>query len=429
VVLDTTRADAVSAYGHQTGTTPTVDALARDGILYRRAYSNANWTLPSHASLFTGLFPSQHGVRYGSEALPDTVITLAEALRQRGYETAAFSENPWLGASTRTDRGFERSLMPLKVPIDAAVADWLAHRDRKRPFFVFLNIMDAHWPYLVRATNPFLPAGVTRERAEALVASSPMLCTWNTGDPEAAILHGLYLGDVQAADAKLGALLRQIAPPAGETPPVVIVTSDHGEYLGEGGLLEHGLGGMGGPVLRVPLVVHGLPRTASTIIDTPVQLVDVAPSILTWAGAPVPPGVAGRLLPTRPPPAQSAPVIAQHWDSYTNESLPREIRDVAAWRRSRCAPDRKIVGDTHTIVRFPYKLVWYAQYAPELFNLETDPNEQHDLAPTMPSLVSSLSGELTQLLTAPAVAARSTMDPTTAERLRALGYAVPAAAP
>jgi arylsulfatase A-like enzyme len=426
VVLDTTRADAVSAYGEVRGTTPTLDGLARTGLLYTHAYSNANWTLPSHASLFTGLLPSEHGVRYGNDVLADGITTLADVLRARGYDTVAFSENPWLGASTRTDRGFDSFSSKLTKDISEAFGDWLAARSDDRPFFVFLNVMDAHWPYDVRATNAFLPEGVTRERALSVARSSPMFCIHQRGDPESDILHALYLGDVQAADAKLGRILGRLDRVTG--PLIVVVTSDHGEYFGERGLLEHGLG-LGTPVLHVPLVIHGLPRSSGLVIDTPVQLLDLMPSILGWAGAPVPAGLQGHRLPTASDTdAASRPIVAQHWDEYTDEQMPPGIRDTAAWRRSHCGPQDKVNGDAHVLIRFPYEFVWYAQYAPELYDLRNDPDESHDLAPTSPELVSELSGELSRRQAAtppPAAGPRPTLDSATVERLRALGYAVP----
>ena len=94
-VLDTTRVDAVSAYGRVVGTTPTVDSLAADGLRYDRAYAQAPWTLPSHATPFTGLLPSQHGVGWGRTRAPDAWVTLAERLRDAGYETVGVSENAW----------------------------------------------------------------------------------------------------------------------------------------------------------------------------------------------------------------------------------------------------------------------------------------------------------------------------------------------
>lgn len=432
-VLDTARADAVSAYGKVAGTTPTVDALAQTGLRYTHAYSNSNWTLPAHASLFTGLLLSEHGLRLGSDALPNTVTTLAEQLRGRGYETVAFSENPWLGPAAGVTRGFDRFTGPsdrfkakLKREMSELVGEWLASRPRDRPFFLFLNIMDPHWDYQVRAANPFLPPGVSRERASAIATSPPLFCVWRRGSPEADILRGLYLGDVQAADAKLGRVLRRLREAPAQNSLVVIVTSDHGEYLGEQGLLEHGVG-MGEAVLEIPLIVHGLPRVPAAVIDEPVQLIDIMPSVLSWAGAPVPAGLTGRRLPTtasaeRP----SRPIIAEYWDAYTKEQTRDLIRDVIAWRRKSCTAEDKVFGDTHAILRFPYKLISYERYAAELFDVRADPEEQHDLAAKAPEAVAALQAELHQVVTAarpPSEVPKSTLDASTAERLRALGYA------
>src|SRR5262249_59576848 len=107
-VLDTTRADAVSAYGRVAGTTPTVDALAASGLRYEHAYAQAPWTLPSHATLFTGLLPSQHGAGWRRTRAPDSWVTLAQRLRDAGYETVGISENAWLHPWYYITRGVER---------------------------------------------------------------------------------------------------------------------------------------------------------------------------------------------------------------------------------------------------------------------------------------------------------------------------------
>src|SRR5262245_9771618 len=107
-VLDTMRADAVSCYGSVAGTTPTLDRLAAGGLRYTRAFAQAHWTLPSHATLFTGLAPSRHGVDWRRPEATGDLTTLAERLRDGGYETVGVSENPWVTSAFHLDQGFER---------------------------------------------------------------------------------------------------------------------------------------------------------------------------------------------------------------------------------------------------------------------------------------------------------------------------------
>ena len=431
-VLDTVRVDDVSAYGKVAGTTPTVDALARSGLRYAHAYSNASWTLPSHATLFTGLLPHEHGVRTGSNGLPDGIPTLAERLHAAGYETVAISENPWIGDANHTSRGFERftcldryGIGPTGPDISEAVADWSRTRARDRPFFLFVNIMDAHADYKVRDVNPFLPAGVSADAARH-VSQDPRdyICVRRTRDADLAILRGLYRGDVQAADAKLGRVIDKIGG-----RPITVVLSDHGECFGERGLFGHDIG-LTDALLHVPLVVSGLPGVPPAVIETPVQLADVLPSVLGWAGAPPLDGITGRALPTTDQ-RQASPrgIVSEYTDYTLADTLPDWMQDKVrefAWRgRSRCRAEDRVFGDMRSVLAFPYKLTSYTGYPPELFEVVSDPREEHDLAATAPERVARLEHELETITTAhdaPENAPPSQIDPALADRLRALGY-------
>lgn len=431
-VLDTVRADDVSAYGKVAGTTPTVDSLARSGLRYAWAYSNASWTLPSHVTLFTGLLPHEHGVRTGSNGLADGIPTLAEQLHAAGYETVAISENPWLGDANHTSRGFERftcldryGFGPKGPDISEVVADWVRSRARDRPYFLFVNIMDAHADYKVREANPFLPPGVTAEAARR-VSQDPRdyICVKHAGDPDLAVLRGLYRGDVQAADAKLARVLGMLTG-----HPLTVVLADHGECFGERGLVGHDIG-LADALLHVPLVVSGLPHVAPAVIETPVQLADVLPSVLGWAGASPLEGIAGRPLPTRDE-ADATPrrIVSEYTDYTLEDSVPEWMRDKVrqlAWRgRSRCRTDDRVFGDMRSLLVFPYKLMSYSGYAPELFEVTSDPAEEHDLAAAAPDRVARLEHELKTITTArvaPENAVPSRIDPALADRLRALGY-------
>ena len=247
IVVDTLRADAVSAYGNGLGTTPTLDALAAQGQLYTRAYAPSPWTVPSHASLFTGLAIDDHGVGlHGRVVLPETATTLAERLGDAGYETAAFSENALISGDFGFDQGFAHFAVRTaeqqmnageKKSIDVVdeISRWLRVRDSQRPFFVFINLYDAHEPYEIRASNPFLPAGITTEDARRLEAgrrTSHLICDRLPGETPLKILRGLYLGEVASADRKVKEILTLLEA-RGVDNLITLVTSDHGEHFGE----------------------------------------------------------------------------------------------------------------------------------------------------------------------------------------------------
>lgn len=422
-VLDTTRADAVSAYGKVAGTTPTVDALARDGVLYENAYANANWTLPSHASLFTGLFAHDHGLVSGSGTLT-SAPTLAQRLQGLGYETYGISENPWLLVGGMA-RGFDKFLLS-NGNMARMLQDWAQSRKGDRPFLLFLNVMDAHEPYEVRESNPFLPSAVDSAKARA-VQQTPAhyVCASEPSPADLAILRALYLGDVHAADAKLADLLQVVSALRGADDVIVIVTSDHGEYLGEHARVGHVIG-VHETVLRVPLVVRGLPDVAPARIHAPVQLVDLLPSILNWVGAPSPPNLVGEPLPTvEPDTSRTSPIVSEYDDYFrVNKEMPSFLRSLKINMEERCQPAQRMFGDMRAIIEFPRKVIWYSQYTPQLFDLRADPGEEHDLADSQPAATAELRSVLDRVLAGRHEERRSkeVLNPETIEKLRALGY-------
>jgi arylsulfatase A-like enzyme len=447
VVVDTLRADAVSAYGAVAGTTPAIDALAAGGVRYTHAYAPAPWTIPSHASLFTGLGVERHRVGIGNRmtAAPELVM-LAERLRDAGYDTAAFVENSLVGEPFGLMQGFEHAaVQPLTQGLAeiaragsstfdalASLDAWARDRDAGRPFFVFVNLIDAHEPYLVRPPNRFLPPGVDDARAaEVARAQSPMrICDAIPPADELAILHGLYLGDVAAADAKVGAIHRRVEAAAGAQPLVTIVTADHGEHLGEHRLLDHNYT-VREAALRIPLVVAGLPDTAPAVVDTPVTLTDVTASVLSWAAVDVTDRLDGRPLPVAPGalPAPRDLLTAYSDSDAMRDDWPLDGKipgPTPARKRQHCGAEDRVFGDMAALIRYPHKLIWYSRNAPQLFDVAQDPQERADLIGERPDVAQALQAELAARLarSRPFVRADdAAVDPRAREALRALGYA------
>jgi arylsulfatase A-like enzyme len=383
VVIDTLRADAVSVYGAVEGTTPAFDELARAGRLYTRAYAPSPWTLPSHASLLSGLDLGGHGVGIGGRVvLPGEIETLAERLQAAGYQTAAFSENALVSGDFGFDQGFDHFAVrsageqlaagqKMTIDVEAQLSAWLDQRDPERPFFVFINLYDAHEPYAVRDQNPFLPPGVTTEDARGLRAggrTSHLICDRLPAAPELGLLRGLYLGEVAEADRKLGAVL-EILQERGVANLVTVVTSDHGEHFGERRLLDHEFS-IEEEVLRVPLVVRG-PGSRAETIDRPIELRDVARSLLAWAGASTDGLASPGLDQTAAAPAP-APLLAVYSDN--RQQLPAAMDPEAAekvrdFKRQGCGDADRVFGDMLALTRYPFRLKWYARYPSELVDL------------------------------------------------------------
>jgi arylsulfatase A-like enzyme len=307
VSIDTLRADHLSSYGYERNTTPHLDALAARGLLFEAAHSTSSWTLPAHASLLTGRYPSFHGLEDEGAVLPEGLPTLAERFRELGYATFAVVAHVYVGREFGLDRGFDSfddSLLEggTRNPRAAEVVDRvLAHvdADGDRPFFAFVHLFDPHWDYAppppwdARFTDP----GYAGPVDGTLRSLSP----WSGPDramPAADLAHllALYDGEVAYADAEIGRLLAALEERGALERTVVAVTADHGEEFEEHGRLGHGHS-LYGEVLRVPLILAGHPRLpAGERRREPVSLVDVAATLLDLAGGAAPAGAQGKSL-------------------------------------------------------------------------------------------------------------------------------------
>lgn len=266
VTIDTLRADALGFSGNAQARTPHLDRLAANGWMFTRAYGHSVMTLPSHANLLTGRLPHEHGVRDNAGfVLPPDVPTAAEAFASAGFRTAAFVAAFPLDARYGLDRGFELyddaytegSTSGFAIAerggaevVEAAAGWWRRHEGERR--FLWVHLYEPHAPYEPPA--PFA----------ARFAEQP------------------YLGEVAAADEYVGRLLRVVAPDGVRAELLVVVTSDHGEALGDHGEKTHGLFAYEA-TLAVPLVLWA-ERLSPTRIVAPVRHVDVLPTMLEAAG-------------------------------------------------------------------------------------------------------------------------------------------------
>ncbi|MHC4470809.1 MAG: sulfatase-like hydrolase/transferase [Planctomycetota bacterium] len=293
VTVDTLRADALGCYGSASARTPRMDRLAAEGTRFSRAEANCPLTLPSHATILTGLLPAEHGLRDNDppHPLPPAELrdygTLAETLASEGYETAAFVSASVVAARTGLAQGFTiydgpaegepgalRYAERVGGETAALAAEWI--RSARRPFFLWVHLFDPHEPYE--------PPVAFRSGA------SP-------GTPEA------YADEVAYADRCVGTLLDALDEAGAEGQTLVVVTSDHGEGLGEHGEPTHGYL-LYETTLRVPLVLRWPGRVAEGAVrEDLVGLEDVAPTIVGAAGG-SPAGLLG-------PPAEDRVVVSE----------------------------------------------------------------------------------------------------------------------
>ncbi|MBN2289128.1 MAG: sulfatase-like hydrolase/transferase [Candidatus Glassbacteria bacterium] len=258
IVMDAARADHLSCYGYHRQTTPNLDRVAAGGLRFTRAVSSTSWTLPSHASLFTGLLPNEHGAHHQHMWLADHIPTLAELLKARGYRTAAFSDNPFVDSAQNLDRGFD---IFEAVWADSAVAEphkhhssaytnrlvrefTSEHKQEQAPFFVFINYMEPHAPY--DPPEPYRSRYLDPGEEVPELADS---ANWNQklvqeGTLELAgsdfdALRDVYDGALSYLDSLIGELLGSLEESGLYDNTLVIIISDHGELFGEWGHLGH----------------------------------------------------------------------------------------------------------------------------------------------------------------------------------------------
>ncbi len=313
VTLDTTRVDHLSSYGYDRPTSPNLDALAERSVRFRHAWSTSSWTLPAHASLFTGLHPSRHGAHYDPRGdarlgeivrfpiaayvragmLGDGIPTLAEWLAGHGYRTGAFVAGPWLNRTFGLLQGFETrddavegfGGRPADEISDRAIA-WLAGIPEGEPYFLFANYFDPHAPYDPREAYPEMPrAGEPfKPDYDALMRGEKSLDA-----DERAVLRDRYDAEIRWMDGHFGRLVDAVLARGDGEHTLVIVTADHGEALGEEDRFGHGFW-LTEELVRVPFVVR-LPgdRDGGTWNDAPVSVVDVWPLVAAEIGL-EPPG-------------------------------------------------------------------------------------------------------------------------------------------
>ena len=453
IILDTVRADHMSVYGYGRKTTPNLDMLAPEGVLFRNAISSSDITLGSHASMFTGLYTSWHRAHpappHDQGRLDSSFRTLAQTLSEHGYTTFADLANcaylrPEFGLTggfgyydvrpsvRRTGGGGEYYLRPLVRPIlehlgstaeidrvyrraDQITGDGLrlltAMRRRAGPFFLTLNYMDAHDPYippppyrdLFPGRNPaFHNQRVPELREEMAVSPSTPV------GAELAHIVSQYDGGIAFMDAEVKRLLDEMKQAGIYDDTLIIVTADHGEGLGERGIQGHPAS-VHQELVHVPLWVKYPSSSniqAGRKLDTLVSSVDIMPTVLDIAGIPIPPELQGQSLRTLDAGAAGRCSVSLSfttiWDSFAAVPTPGS------------EPSIRIPGNYSP----PQTAKWSSTIGRPIL-----PNRS-DLIAANPAVAKRLNEELEQwmlLIPHPKLPVRKT-DRQTLDHLRALGY-------
>ncbi|MEE2678709.1 MAG: sulfatase-like hydrolase/transferase [Myxococcota bacterium] len=439
VSLDAVGARHVGAYGYERDTTPNLDAVAADGVVFEAAYTQQPWTLTSHLTMMNGLNPRVHGASKRRPASP-AAEPLAERLGERGFETAAFVSQPvLLHPRFGHARGFDRYAFEATDAQEnvALVLEWLAGQaaaraeDPMHRFFLFVHYYDAHsdakapLPYYVPPPyrDRYVPDGETwgREGPTSLLLQLRRSGSATPRDRE--FLTAYYDAGVRYVDEEgLGPILRALDELGLAEETLLVVTSDHGEEIFEHGYVLHGQ--PYDETARVPLVLRGPGLPAGTRIPHLAGLVDLAPTLLSLLDFPIPVNAQGRdltsLLRGGPPVRQAVFVDGIYEDGRTWGSS--VVADVEGKRWSYVAEvtPRPGPGGRDFVLAGPG----------ELYDLAADPEEQHDLATERPDLARRLGKRLVGWLRANEARAghlrrAEAVPPVSPEeeaQLRALGY-------
>lgn len=452
IVVDSARRDRFGCYGYSRGTTPAIDNLARAGTVFERMIVPGSWTLPTHASLITGLYPREHGADRPLMKLREGIPTIATHLKRQGYETIFASNNPLISQQTRlsdganqfltrrhVDRGFStrrgrRFNMLLGRSDSGAAATGHALRKAlqggRRPFFAFINYMECHWPYtpprvferrFVR--RPFSRVNSARHRWRTRERASWENVPSHGGDVD--LLNDLYDASLAYIDCRIGDLLADLDRARLKEGTIIIVTADHGENIGDHGVMGHGFH-LHQTLVHVPFVVW-IPERSPARISGLVQSTDVFAGLCRLIGIEFPEtftdrpfavdpfalraGEPGRLYAFAERPAKDRKTLPPQ----VKAKLPRAMPSIT-W------PGQEAVQDER------YKLlVEVGTDNTSLFDLAADPGESRNRASDLPGHRDRLAAALEEWRVAFQHSAMQTPYTAAEERaieaqLRDLGY-------
>lgn len=430
ISIDTLRADHLGCYGYERDTSPAIDALARDSIRFSRAFSQSSWTLPSHVSLMTSQYPSTHRVTDDRFALPEEATTLADALQGAGYHTAGFVTWIYVSEVYGFAQGFDefrtlidrpqlepasgRGAFPAQEAV-STVKSWLT-QNQADPFFLFVHLFDPHMDYDPPAPYDTLfdpeyegfATGQYRWMQPYIAGLNEFPLDIRPRDREH--VEALYDGEIRYVDRQIEGLLTAIDEAVGLDRCLVILTSDHGEEFGEHGSMEGHGWTLYDEIVHVPLLVRLPARDrAGTTVDLPVELIDVAPTILAQLGLKAPDPFQGHSLLVE---ADGGPKVA-YCETDRFNVIKRVVRGAS----------HKLIHTRNTGRNAAGVPI---QDGYELYDLEKDPGETQNLYdPQSPIAIA-----LTDLLARHAAATTGAqppppsaqLSPADIELLRSLGY-------
>ena len=417
ITIDTLCADHLGCYGYSRNTSPNFDSFAASATRYSRSYASSPWTLPTHASMFTGLDPDRHGARTIETQKPSNNVksldeqseTLAEVMSAQGYRTGAIVANDgYLDKRWGLDQGFESYDVERvrAVRINAKVDEWLGQNGQDN-FFLFINYMDTHRPYdttpRLEFLNPPAPPD-SRKLLDQLIAE--VMPATGGAFPADLVQDVIDQYDTSIAnfDEQFGQLIASLEARGLMENTVLVVTSDHGEFFGEHDLVEHSKD-VYQEVLHVPLAVLWPGQQPGEVVHDMVSSSDLPGMILDACGM----GAATDQFLKRP---GNHPVISSNWYTRTKDLYHPE------W-------GHRFQRVRHVLFDWPYKYIDSSDGQHELYDLSVDPGEQENLVMSLEPVAGNMQMILMAAVTDDGgddYPAPAELDAATKRRLKSLGY-------
>ncbi|MBU0753790.1 MAG: sulfatase-like hydrolase/transferase [Planctomycetes bacterium] len=399
ISIDTLRADHLGCYGHEKNTSPNIDLFAADSVLFETCIAQASSTLPSHASIFTSLIVDHHGALGPTFLLSEDNLTLAEILKDEGYQTVSFNGGGKVSADYGLDQGFDHyeTTFGDRFYSQAKKAwDWLRDHSSEK-FFMFLHSYEPHLAYkpekrfaelFLDGYEGALPNTITREIAQDVNAGKLQLSV-----QDGAHIRNMYDADIRSMDYAFYLLLMAIGELELYEDTLIIFTSDHGEEFGEHGKQATHGNSLYDELLQVPLLIK-LPRSKlkGRRVEKLVRSIDIVPTILDVLDIEAPPALEGVSL-----------------IGFVTSAEDQDLIAVSA----------KANSDERSIRTDRWKL-----YDGRLFDLTNDPLEQHDLSGFHPQPASQLFNKMNEIIEKRKAFTphAAVLSEETLEQLRQLGY-------
>lgn len=445
ITMDTTRADHLSLYGYVRRTTPFLTNIGRNGVVFQKAYSVASWTLPSHASLFTGKLPSVHGAMETHWWLDSSEDTMAEILKRSGYYTGGFVSGPYLLSSLNMGQGFDyyddqldfgsgiqrliavkmiRSVFHFKFgwmdgqrngrEVTDRAIEWLSSF-HNHPFFLFVNYFDPHDPYqppppfdtLFDPTYHGDMNGIIRNlysdretgRRRKGGKDGPFL----TND-DYYHLQALYDGEITFMDLQIARLIRFLQTSNKFDNTIVIILSDHGESIGDHQILDHGHT-LYEEQVHIPLIVEGPGIPANWRISALVRSIDILPTVLQLIHVSAPADIQGKSF---------ADYFSKKFDTRTY------VGEIFQDPRVKVKPFKR---DQKCYLENQWKLLWSSNNHNELYDIDSDFGETQNQFPgnNGTAMIDSLFGYLKTLPNRTTLK-QGPLDESTLESLKSTNY-------